>query len=247
MLNILQDDGMPLYRQLKDALRKRILKGEWKRGEKIPSEFEICAEYSVSRVTVRNAVAELESEQLLVRKQGKGTFVSQQKIERKIEHLASFTSACKVNNLIASAIIMKCEVIAPNPEQQLALKLPKDDKIIYIQRLRLANGDPIMIENNYFSFQRFSFLLSEQLDGSLYELLKTKYGIILADSAQNPPESPSTSIEVMRAVTEHANLLQVPVGTPLFHIKTIIHGEDHIPIHIGNQFIRGDRYLITIP
>jgi DNA-binding GntR family transcriptional regulator len=247
MLKVLQDDGMPLYRQLKESLRKRILNDEWKHGDKIPSESELSAEYSVSRVTVRNAIAELENEELLVKKQGKGTFVCQPKIQRKIEHLSSFTSACEANGLKARARIIRRETLDPNEDQQEKLGLVPGERILYIQRLRFADADPIMIENNYFPFNRFRFLLEEPMEGSLYELLKTKHEIVPADAAASKAETPRTTIEVVRANAESASLLRVPVGAPLFHIDTIIFDENGLPIHIGNQFIRGDRYVISLP
>lgn len=241
---LIQDNIIPLYQQLADIIRNSITSGELKYGDKIPTEVELSEKYNVSRITVRAAINELVESGFLIKKQGKGTFVSKPKVQRKIEYLSSFTAACEAIGLKVTNEIIKREVMEPKIEDKRDLELDDDDKLIYIQRVRFAGGDPLMLENNYFSFKRFNFLLTEDLSGSLYELLRDKYDI-------NPSDSPNsgndhTTIEIAKAMDEEAGLLMVQKGEPLFYIKTVIYDDKNRPVHIGKQYVIGERYKFVI-
>lgn len=149
---LIQDNIIPLYQQLADIIRNSITSGELKYGDKIPTEVELSEKYNVSRITVRAAINELVESGFIIKKQGKGTFVSKPKVQRKIEYLSSFTVACEASGLKVTNEIIKREVIEPKIEDKKALELDDDDKLIYIQRVRFAGGDPLMLENNYFFF-----------------------------------------------------------------------------------------------
>jgi DNA-binding GntR family transcriptional regulator len=237
MLNA--DHQEPLYIQLKKAIQAAILNESFQQGEKIPNETELMERYNVSRVTVRKAVEELVKEGYLVKRHGKGTFVSHSKIDRKIKHVMGFTAACKSNGLTSHSLIIKKEIINPDSSLKKALQLEADEKAIYIQRKRYAGDSPLMLENNYYPFNRYQFLLEESLDGSLYDLLRTKYGI-------NPDRSGLTTLEIVLADEEQAQILETSIGKALFYMNTIIHDQHGRPVHAGKQYIIGDRYQFTL-
>ena len=239
-----QDSSVPLYKQLSDIIRQSIDSGELKSGDKIPTEIELSNMYNISRITVRKAISDLVQLGVIVKKQGKGTFVNMPKIERKIQYLLSFTEACKANGLTVTNKILKKEVIDADPEDKKSLKLDDDDKLVYIQRLRCTTGDPLMLENNYFSFKKYKFLLNEDLDGSLYELLAKKYQITPSDPENSRKDK--TSIEIVKASKTEHELLNVPIGEPLFYIKTLIVDSLDQPIHIGKQYVIGERYKFVL-
>lgn len=241
---LVQDNIIPLYQQLADIIRNSIVSGELKFGDKIPTEVELSEKYNVSRITVRTAISELVELGFLVKKQGKGTFVSRPKVQRKIEHLSSFTAACEASGLKVTNEIIKREVVEPELDDKKDLELDDDDKVIYIQRLRYTGGEPLMLENNYFSFNRFNFLLKEDLSGSLYELLRKKYNINPSDSLNSGTDR--TTIEITKAMDEESVLLKVQNGEPLFYIKTVIYDDKNRPVHIGKQYIIGERYKFVI-
>ncbi|MCY6958508.1 GntR family transcriptional regulator [Clostridium brassicae] len=241
---LIQDSINPLYQQLADIIRNSIINGELRCGDKIPTEVELSEKYDVSRITVRAAISELVELGYLVKKQGKGTFVTKPKVQRKIEYLSSFTAACEANGLKVTNEVIKREIVEPEIEDKKDLELEDDDKLIYIQRLRFADGEPLMLENNYFSCKRFNFLLTEDLNGSLYELLKKKYDINPSDSHDSGYDR--TTIEIAKAVDEEAELLKVQNGEPLFYIKTVIYDDKNRPVHIGKQYVIGDRYKFVI-
>jgi len=102
---------IPLFEQLKNDLLEQIKKGIYISGQQIPTETELSELYHVSRITIRRAITELCNEGVLIKKQGKGTFVKEWKIFRKLEHTLSFSDACKANQMEASTIVTKREVM----------------------------------------------------------------------------------------------------------------------------------------
>jgi GntR family transcriptional regulator len=234
-----QDDKTPLYIQLKESIRSSILNGTLKYGDKIPTELELSENYNISRITVRNAILELVEEGYLVKKQGKGTFVSKRKIERKIVHFLSFSDACKANGLTASSKVIKKEIIQPTPKERVALQLADDDALLYLQRVRFAGDSPIMLENNYFSYKKYHFLFEKELGGSLYQTIEESIHV-------KPCRAGKTSIEIVRASGDETEFLRVASGEPLFFLETIVFEENGIPVHIGKQFIIGEGYKFTL-
>ncbi|MNP33868.1 HTH-type transcriptional repressor DasR [compost metagenome] len=133
------------------------------------------------------------------------------------------------------------EVIEPDTELQGALRLEKTEKAIYIQRIRYCGDSPLMLENNYYSQKRFSFLMEESLEGSLYDLLRDKYGIDPNKSGEG-----ETILEIVLADEQKAALLETEIGKPLFYMRTIIYDQNGLPVHVGRQYIIGDRYQFTL-
>jgi GntR family transcriptional regulator len=234
-----QDDKIPLYIQLKESIRSSILSGQLKYEEKIPTEIELSEIYKISRITVRKAIVELVEEGYLVKKQGKGTFVSKPKIERKIVHFLSFSEACKANGVKASSKVIKKEIVQPTPKEKKMLQLEDDDALLYIQRVRYGGESPVMLENNYFSYKNYNFLFGEKLEDSLYRTLEEKYQI-------KPTRSGMTSLEIVRATEGETELLKVANGEPLFFMETIIYDEGDLPVHLGKQYIIGEGYKFIL-
>lgn len=230
----------PLYQQLMEEIKRKIDCGEFTYGQKIPSETEFMKTFSISRITVRKAIEELVTEGYLSKKQGKGTFVNKPKIKRKIENnILSFQNACIACHMKPKHILLEQNIIMPRSDEASFLNHGGNDKIIFTQRLLTADGDPIMLENNYYPLKGFEFLLEEKLDESLYLLFK-KHGI-------NPSGSPSTTLELVRATASTAKLLHVPLGEPLFYMIAYITDSEGKPIHIGRQYIVGNRYMFNLP
>jgi GntR family transcriptional regulator len=233
-----QNNAVPLYKQLKEAVLGQILSGHLRAGDQLSTEQELSAQYGVSRITVRNAVTELVNEGYLQKRQGKGTFVCLPKIKRKAVHLLSFTATCEASGMSAYSVVSKKQVLDNYPAARLVLDLGPDDRVLYIQRIRYADGSPLMLENNYYSFKRFAFLLNEPLEGSLYKLLSEGHNI-------HPMYSGETQLEVQRASREIASLMQCAPGDPLFLMRTSVLDDCKQPIHYGEQLILADRYAFN--
>lgn len=229
------NNSMPLYLQLKNTIKGLIDSGEIQKGDKIPSENELCHKYNVSRITVRNALSDLENEGYLIKKQGKGTFATTPKLFRPLQDSIGFSESCKNAGMQSSSVVLKREIMPLDDRMKDILKLNDDDQVLYIQRLRLADGIPLMIENNYYSYQKYGFLYNEPLTGSLYELLAEKKGIICDRSLK-------TVITVTTASGDAVKILQVPIGAPLFVMDGIMGDEHGEPVHYSLQYIVGERY-----
>ena len=165
---------VPLYKQLKDLLLQEIKEGIYKANQKIPTELELSEKYQISRMTVRKALAELVEEGVLAKKQGKGTFVCTPKIDVRSPN---FTMMCVTNHKVPSSKIIKI-VKQPASERDIReLNLVPDEEVIYLLRLLFADGEPVMVEHNFFP-ERFSKLLETDLeDTSLYAFLNARKNV----------------------------------------------------------------------
>lgn len=232
------DSQLPLYKQLKKIIKSKIREGEYKENEKIPSESELTAAYSVSRITVRKAIQELVKEDYLIKKQGKGTFVNRHKVVRKIEYVIGFSESCHNNGFIPTSELLERKIIPATDELAQKLQLNVGDEVIYTQRKRMADGSPILLENNYFDKKRFASLLTADLTGSLYQ--------IIADQkiyAVNPGE---TTLEMVIADVQLSKEMEVVVGTPFFYVNTLINDQNQQPIHVGHQYYLGESYKFSL-
>ncbi|MDD3173423.1 MAG: GntR family transcriptional regulator [Herbinix sp.] len=223
-----------LFEQLKSMIKEQIVQGIYTSGQKIPTEVELSEQYNVSRITVRRAIEELVKDGVLVKKQGKGTFVQENKITRKIEHTVSFSEACLANGMKPTSIISKRKIFDPDAKLKDEMGSFNGQKVLYIQRIRYADRIPVMCENNYYPYEKYAFLMEETLDTSLYEVL-TNNDIQIG--------SPRDSyIDVLRATNEMSKLLEISIGEPLFYLHTKMYDTNNELIHLGKQYIVGSRY-----
>ncbi|MBO0453201.1 MULTISPECIES: GntR family transcriptional regulator [Enterococcus] len=232
------DAQLPLYTQLKEIIKSKIRDGEYKENEKIPPEPELTEIYSVSRITVRRAIQDLVKEGYLIKKQGKGTFVSQHKVFRKIEYVIGFSESCLANGFTPSSELLERKVIPATAEIAKKLQLNVGDEVIYTQRKRMADGTPILLENNYFDKKRFASLMTSDLTGSLYQIL-AKQDIM----AINPGE---TTLEMAIADDQLAKVMEVGIGTPFFYVNTLINDQNERPVHVGHQYYLSEVYKFSL-
>lgn len=230
----------PLYQQLLEEIKYGINSGKYKYEEKIPTEHELSEKYGVSRITVRRAVDELCTEGYLVKKQGKGTFVCQPKMLRKIarsNEVQGFSEACRVNDMTPGARVISRKVSAAQREEAQFFHIEEHEKVLYIQRVRTANDIPIMLENNFFNYEKFSFLEKVDLENaSLFQILKEKSNVEVSQTVKS-------TLEIVKAELYHAKLLDVAVGEPLFYMNACFADDKGEPIYIGRQYMVGSRYV----
>lgn len=206
---------VPRYFQIFEELYKEITEGNYKEGDKFPSDTELVKEYEVSRGTIREALKLLFQRGLLVRKQGKGSFVTYKKIEQNIKHLMGFTELMKSHGKEPSAKVLEITTKLPSPRIQNLLNINPDDKIVKIERLRFGDDEPLIIERSYFNFELFKDLMKFDLEKeSIYSLLYNNTDIHLGEAKQ--------SIEAIGAGQRESELLNVSPGTPLLLIKRLI-------------------------
>ncbi len=233
-----QDAITPLYVQLMEELETSIRNGVYKPGDKIMTEAEMAREYGVSLITVRKAVGSLMEKGLVVRKQGKGTFVTKPKYSRNMKKLQSFTEMCEQMGVKPGARVLENRLIMADKKVADRLGIEPGSNVVYISRLRLADGEPVQVEKSYFPL-KYAFLLEEDLnDGSMFECLKEKAGAKVASSEK--------MIELCRATAEEAALMDVKKGDYLLFVKSTAYDENGEPMYAGIQLINGDRFSLYV-
>jgi GntR family transcriptional regulator len=228
----------PLYVQLKAELKNRINNGILKSGEQLPPELEMAENFSVSVVTVRSAVNELVKEGLIEKKRGKGTFVSSTKYKRDYTKIQSFSDSCKAMGSVPGSHVLDMKLATADVKLAQKLGINAGDTVLYISRLRTVNGEPMVIEKNYFP-ERFADLINENLEeNSLFNILQGKYGITVTKS--------SKEIEIARTTSDEGKLLNLSKNYPILMVKSVAYDQFETPVYVGSQAINGERFTLTI-
>lgn len=227
----------PLYKQLEEKLQNEIENGVRPAGSQLPTENELSETYHVSRVTVRKALSGLSELGYLERKSGKGTFVAEKKIQRSINGVLGFSEMCKMMNSVPGAKTLKIAIEDPTEKEADQMSLAPDEKILVLERVRYADGKPVLLELNKFP-ESFSFLFGENLnDASLYEALK-KHNIILENSHK--------VLDIVFANAKESKALEVTKGYPLLRISSIISNSDNSIVNLCQQLCIGDKFKFIV-
>ena len=230
---------IPLYQQLMDNIKARLDSHEFQVGESIPSEQQLIEDYGVSRITVRKAIDELCAMGYLAKKQGKGTFVAKHKVHRKIMNIQGFGNACRECGMTPSYLLLDMEVVKAQKDACDFFGLTgSNSDLIYIQRLCLADDEPILLESTLYSYDKYAFLLQSDLSGSLYDLLDAHH--------VRPINTRTCTLEIERANNTTANIMKIPLGEPLFFVNSYMTLEGDIPAAIERNYIVGSRYYFNI-
>ena len=228
---------VPLYKQLKDLLLQEIKEGIYKANQKIPTELELSEKYQISRMTVRKALAELVEEGVLAKKQGKGTFVQEEKMTEDLSSPNSFTNLCKRNGKVPGGKTLKCTLQEAKDRQQL--KLENGEMVILVERVRTADDVPVMLEKLYFPGHLKNILVEDLNNASLYQILLEKYGLQSGNSVME--------ISVCEATPEEAAELKVKTGTPCLLMEEIVYDQYDKPFHRTKSVLRGDKFKYISP
>ncbi len=216
----------PLYLQVKELLIQRVLSGDWKPGEILPSEMKLAVEYQVSQGTVRKALEEMASEHLVVRHQGKGTFVSARETETPV-HFFSIVARDGRTVSIGAPISFDWTVGEANEKERVELQLPYGARVYRIFRVRPVDGRPALIERIVISEERFRGL-PEMLRGAArmnaYLIMEKEFGVIAVRAEE--------SIEAVLATTQDAEELGLAVGAPLIKVTRIAYALDGRPVEL---------------
>ncbi|MGC2486845.1 MAG: GNAT family N-acetyltransferase, partial [Acidimicrobiales bacterium] len=222
----------PKYQSVHDALLLAI--EGLPAGTAMPTERELCTTYGVSRATVRQALGQLEIEQRIFRRQGKGTFVARPKIDQRLE-LTSHTEGMKELGISPSSKLIDVRRIPAGLDVGAQLDLSSKAEVLRIERLRLADGEPIAIEVVYLNADRFDGITAALSDNaSLYQLLATNYGVELASAEE--------TIEAVVAEGREAGLLKCQAGMPLLMLSRRTLDTSGQPTEFVRSLYRGDRY-----
>jgi GntR family transcriptional regulator len=230
-------DFLPRYYQLANILRERIVNGEFEALKPIPSERQLEELYSVSRITVRQAIDLLVRQGFLYREHGRGTFVSPQKLQKGVSELTSFTEDMKQRGIVPGQKILQIGPVRPPEKVRLRLELPEEcGEVLRIERLRLGDGVPMGLQTSYYVLPEGGTISREELEayGSVYRILQEKFHLI-------PTEADET-LEVTVATPQEAALLQIQAGSPLLLSERTTYSQYRRVIEFVKILYRGDRY-----
>ncbi|MEJ5229195.1 MAG: GntR family transcriptional regulator [Pseudothermotoga sp.] len=175
---------IPLYVQLKQELKEKILAGYWKEGEKIPSEFDLMKIYKVSRATVRSAIDSLVLEGFLVRRHGTGTFVRRIRPSIGFEPLISLSYALETLNIHSKNVVLQKRYIDLDKKLKHKLRYRETAECLYVLRLRYVDDIPIAVEDSYFHPQIAAIFDEKDLSKSIAKILVSETDISISKVEQ---------------------------------------------------------------
>ena len=228
---------LPLYQQLYELLEGRIRSREWKPGDMIPPESDLIERYQVSRITVRKVLDMLVNDGLIVRQRGRGSFVAHAKLEQGTTRIVSFTDDMHQRGLTPGTKIIFMGLVAAPRAIAEALSVSEGEELARIDRLRLADGEPMCVEESFLIHRRLPGILQHDLvNNSLREIKQKEYGIRWSRARQ--------TIQAVPAPAEIARLLSVRTGAPLLYFERVTYSQDAVAMEYLKIYYRADRYII---
>ncbi len=236
MLPITRESPVPVYYQIALHLRSRILAREWESGARITPEETLATEYGVSRVTMRQALAELVKDGLLARQQGRGTFVKQ--IPQPLVHnfnvpILFAGQLRRLGHTLNHKVLERGVFSGPQPHVAERLRLEPSQPVAYLKRLLLIDEQPMAVNRSWFSEEQVPGIATEELvEGSLSSTLAKRYNFV--------PVRAENLIEVARATESEARWLETPRDTPLLILTSTSFLDADIPLEYSVTAWLGD-------
>jgi GntR family transcriptional regulator len=228
---------IPLYAQVKNSLQDEI-ENRMQPGDMIPSEPELEKRFNVSRITIRRALDELVSEGLILRHQGRGTFVRKEPIAQELPRLLSWSAQMRQMGLEPRSAKAEIDLTEPTKEQAAQLNLSPGEQLVRIRRLRYANDEPICIMTNYIPESLVPGLLDEGLvNDSLYATLP-KFGL--------RPVRAEDRVEARTASDWEASQLNISKWSPLLQVTRLTRDATNKPLYIAVVANRADKFVYTV-
>lgn len=231
---MLSEGPLPKHAQLRDALES-IMDEDLAPGDMIPSERELTTRYGVSRATVRAAISSLVNDGRLTKVPGKGTVVTRPRVESNL-HLASFTQDMRSRGHRPSTELLNCHLEHADEPIAKALDLISGEQVWVVERLRLADGEPMAHEISWYPEPLFPALDAEDLTSSIYAIFEGKYGVLISEADQTVWTEPAG---------DHAHLLEVGAKAPVMVFDRIARTNSRPAERTVSRY-RGDRYQISM-
>ena len=215
------------------GILEELIDGELHPGDAIPSERVLVERLGVSRVTIRQAIADLVENGALERVHGKGTYVTGPQIDSRL-HLTSFSREMRDRGLIPATVVLSAGEERAGDDIAYALRIRPGRPVIRVERLRTADGTPMAYEVGYYPSALFPGLLGREL-GSLYDVFATEYGLVVTSGEQ--------TVRAEAADVSQARILNIPRRAPLLVQERVTYAGDRV-IEMSTSAYRADRYRI---
>lgn len=237
MTGIDRGSPIPAYHQIALDIRSRISKQEWEVSQRIPPEIKLAKEYGVSRVTVRQALAELVKDGILERLQGSGTFVSQEPIplihDLSLPHILA--GRLRQRGLVTSSTLIEAQTFPnPLPQVQKNLQISETTPIAYLKRILLISNKPAALNRSWFADALCPGITKQELiDQSLSKTLQDRYGLV--------PDYADNWLGVIRGAKETAKLLDAALDMPMILLTSVSYLADGTPLEYSITEWLGDQ------
>lgn len=230
---------VPVHSRIGCWLERLITSRCLQPGDKLPAEVDLATALGVSRMTLRQALSAIEAKGLIDRRRGRfgGNFVATPRLEFDHANLPGFTEQMRRNHMEAGARVLRARTRRAPADVRERLALPRDGQVHEVLRARSADGEPIVLEEAYLPAAVFPGLLSADLTGSLYAVMRTY---------DEPPVSAEEQIEATEADEQQAAVLGVAPGSPLLLITRTSYTESGLPVEFSRDHHRSDRTRIRI-
>ena len=233
-----KNPSIPIYAQLEEAIKEKIKNKEYLPGEALPTERELTELFGVSRMTIRQAISNLVHKNVLYRIPGKGAFVSKEVIEKKLE-IESFSEDMRKRGLVPGSKIIQFEKVSPSDEIKEKLALAKNEEIYFLNRLRLADSEPIAIEYCYLPEKFFPNLIKYNMANcSLYTIMKEDYQIHFNYMKQ--------SLRAATLASREAELLFGKNKGVGLVSERLIYNIEEVPIEYTKTIYHSERYTFNM-
>ncbi|WP_189004860.1 GntR family transcriptional regulator [Deinococcus malanensis] len=227
----------PVYLQVASGIARRIQDGQLEGGSALPSERELASRLGVSRVTVRQALAQLAEQGLLTRRHGSGTFVSpppEAPAVRPLGLLSSFSDDVRSRGQKPGARVLNFERGRPTPQEAMSLALSPSDTVLRVRRLRTSSGEPLAVEESTLPAALVDPLTAQDVtDASLYALLAAR---------DLQPHRAIRHLRAINAQEDLATLLGIPPGGAVLATERVSWTREGRPVEYARAHYRGDRY-----
>jgi GntR family transcriptional regulator len=235
-----KNSPIPYYYQLEQSLREKVENGQWKPGDNLPSEAELCSTFRVSRTVVRQALNKLCQDGIVYKEKGRGTFVAKPKLQEKfVQRTYGFYQEMKEKGLEVESKVLEHKLVESPTGIRTLLKLTKEQKVVKTSRLRSVNKELIMFTTTYVRSDLCPGLEKEDLTNrSLYQLLWDKYRLNISYGHR--------TLEAVAASKYEADMLKVPRRSPLIYLESVSYLEDGTPLEYFEAWHRGDKCKFAI-
>ena len=229
---------IPLYYQASQILEEIIKKGEVKPGEKLPPEEVLADELEVSRPTVNKAISLLVRKSLVFQERGKGTFVREKEVKLTLmQELASFGEAFKKQNISFHTEVLALRKEKANKDIADRLEKKEGDIVVYLERLRYVEKEPILLSESYLPYDLLPGLENKDFTkNSLYSLLEKKYNV--------PVIKTERCVRAVKALDEEAHFFRIPIGDPVIQLEGVAFSIKNLKVEYFNTRLRGDKAVL---
>jgi GntR family transcriptional regulator len=234
-----KQSSVPLYLQIQNYLVDEIHQGSYAPGARVPSELELAAQLSVSRMTARKALDALVSKGMLYRRKGKGTYVSDSIVSYNLTTMQSFSRTLQARGYHVDTRILLIDAVVGPPDILAGLNLDPGSKLVVVRRLRLVESKPAAIHIAYLDHRVYAPLLHVDLGTrSLLDAMHDISGV--------PMSHTNDSVQADLASREEAALLEIKPGSPVLRVEGVAYSEYGEPTRFSKAIYRGDMFRLSV-